>query len=205
LGRTGSANSDVSSFQNGLVDRQSSVTATTSYNETSQDTTLGRSSSFATTIDRGSSTGSYGSAAKLPYTKDYNREYEKKRYVEPNANVAESSTVARNREMERVLAASKGKGPLELHEDDEDEDEYWEDDDEDDDSRFVNFSLLSHIAVRLRDKVPRGTHVKGSIPYPRAFTGKDVVVSILFRVTSSLACNMAPCSQQCSHRFSANF
>lgn len=67
----------------------------------------------------------------------------------------------------------KGKGPLELH--DEDDDEYWEDDDEDD-SRFVNFSLLSHMAVQLRDKVPRGTHVKGSIPWPRAFTGKDIVV-----------------------------
>jgi hypothetical protein len=83
--------------------------------------------------------------------------------------------------MERTLAtiaAAKGKGPLELHEDDEDDDEYWDEDDEEDDSRFVNFSLLSHIAVRLRDKVPRGTHVKGSIPYPRAFTGKDIVVRL---------------------------
>ena len=48
---------------------------------------------------------------------------------------------------------------------------------EDDPMRYVNWGLLSHIAVRLRDKVPRGTHVKGSIPYPRAFTGKDIVVS----------------------------
>lgn len=55
--------------------------------------------------------------------------------------------------------------------------EFWEDEDEDDETRFVNFSLLSHIAMQLRDKVPRGTHVKGSIPYPRAFTGKDIVVS----------------------------
>lgn len=45
-----------------------------------------------------------------------------------------------------------------------------------DERRFMNISLLSNIAVQLRDKVPRGTHVKGSIPYPRAFTGKDVVV-----------------------------
>ncbi|KAJ7282099.1 Dbl domain-containing protein [Mycena rebaudengoi] len=58
------------------------------------------------------------------------------------------------------------RGPLELHDDAE---AYWEDEDEEDDeTRFVNFSLLSHIAVQLRDKVPRGTHVKGSIPYPRA-------------------------------------
>lgn len=65
-------------------------------------------------------------------------------------------------------------GPLDLHEDTVDD--YWEDEDEDDETRFVNFSLLSHIAMQLRDKVPRGTHVKGSIPYPRAFTGKDIVV-----------------------------
>jgi hypothetical protein len=47
--------------------------------------------------------------------------------------------------------------------------------DDPDPDRFVNFSLLSHLAVCLRDRVPRGTHVKSSIPYPRTFTGKDVV------------------------------
>lgn len=67
------------------------------------------------------------------------------------------------------------RGPLGLH-DEPQNDEYWEDDEEDDELRFINFSLLSHIAVQLRDKVPRGTHVKGSIRYPHAFTGKDVVV-----------------------------
>jgi hypothetical protein len=77
-------------------------------------------------------------------------------------------------EMLRSIADYSPRGPLELH--DEPQDEYWEDDEEDDESRFVNFSLLSHIAVQLRDKVPRGVHVKGSIPYPRAFTGKDIVV-----------------------------
>ena len=59
------------------------------------------------------------------------------------------------------------------------EEDYWEDEDVDDETRFVNFAMLSHMAVLLRDKVPRGTHVKGSIPYPRAFTGKDIVVSII--------------------------
>lgn len=54
---------------------------------------------------------------------------------------------------------------------DNDEDDYVEDE-----TFYVNFSLLSNLAVILRDKVPRGTHVKGSIPYPRAFTGKDIVV-----------------------------
>jgi hypothetical protein len=46
------------------------------------------------------------------------------------------------------------------------------------DVRFDNFALLSHLAARLRDSLPRGTHVKGSIPYPGAFTGKELVVRI---------------------------
>ena len=45
---------------------------------------------------------------------------------------------------------------------------------------FVNFSLLSNIAVWLCDQVPHGTHVKGSIPYSWAFTGKDIVVCPFF-------------------------
>jgi RHO1 GDP-GTP exchange protein 1/2 len=60
------------------------------------------------------------------------------------------------------------------------DDEYWEDEDEEDENRFVNFALLSHMAVQLRDKVPRDTHVKGGIPYPRAFTGKDIVVNTCY-------------------------
>lgn len=71
--------------------------------------------------------------------------------------------------------ATYDDNPLDLKDPSQD-DGYWEDEDEDDESRFVNFSLLSHIAMQLRDKVPRGTHVKGSVPYPRAFTGKDIVV-----------------------------
>lgn len=71
--------------------------------------------------------------------------------------------------------------PLQDQYPDEDygEDEELYTDSEEDESLFVNFSLLSHLAVRLRDRVPRGTHVKGSIPYPRAFTGKDIVVSVI--------------------------
>jgi len=56
---------------------------------------------------------------------------------------------------------------------------YWEEEEEEEDeSRFVNVSLLSNIAMQLRDKVPRGAHVKGSIPYPNSFTGKDIVVCL---------------------------
>jgi hypothetical protein len=71
-------------------------------------------------------------------------------------------------------------GPPLGDQEEEDDDDYFDSESDDPDpDRFVNFSLLSHLAVRLRDKVPRGTHVKSSIPYPRAFTGKDIVVSRL--------------------------
>lgn len=43
---------------------------------------------------------------------------------------------------------------------------------------FVDFCQLSHIAVLLKEKVPRGMHVKGSIEYPSSFTGQDVVTAI---------------------------
>ncbi|KAJ7780243.1 Dbl-like domain-containing protein [Mycena maculata] len=80
------------------------------------------------------------------------------------------------------------RGPLELHDEGE-EDEYWDEEEDDDETRFINFSLLSHVAVQFRDKVPRGTHVKGSIPYPRAFTGKDVVTTIQSQIQRDLAIN----------------
>ncbi|KDR80795.1 hypothetical protein GALMADRAFT_60733 [Galerina marginata CBS 339.88] len=95
--------------------------------------------------------------------------------------------VRRPTDMLKTLADYSGNAPLDLHEDTQDD--YWEDEDEDDESRFVNFSLLSHIAMQLRDKVPRGTHVKGSIPYPRAFTGKDIVSTIQTQIQRELAIN----------------
>lgn len=42
-------------------------------------------------------------------------------------------------------------------------------DSEEGESLLVDFAHLSHLAVRLPDR--------GSIPYPRAFTGKVIVVS----------------------------
>ncbi|KAG1744352.1 hypothetical protein EDD22DRAFT_1005707 [Suillus occidentalis] len=65
--------------------------------------------------------------------------------------------------------------PLGDQEEENDDEYFHSESDDPDPDRFVNFSLLSHLAVRLRDKVPRGTHVKSSIPYRRAFTGKDIV------------------------------
>jgi hypothetical protein len=42
----------------------------------------------------------------------------------------------------------------------------------------MDYSLLSNIAILLRDLVPRELHVKGSVNYPFCFTGKDVVTTI---------------------------
>ncbi|KAG6816279.1 hypothetical protein H0H87_007316 [Tephrocybe sp. NHM501043] len=64
------------------------------------------------------------------------------------------------------------------------EEEYWEDEEDEDESRFINFSLLSHMAVQLRDKVPRADHTKGGVQYDRAFTGKDIVVCSLLLSTA---------------------
>lgn len=87
--------------------------------------------------------------------------------------------------------------PLTSHQIEPAEDVEWYEDESrgDDDSHFVNVSLLSHIAVMLRNRVPRATRLKGIIPYPRAFTGKDIVVCfslvILSLVFSDLFCSPA--------------
>lgn len=75
-------------------------------------------------------------------------------------------------------ASQHPRGHLGLH--DDGDGDFYEDGEEEEDNidQFINSSFLSNIAVQLRDKVPRGTHVKGSIPYPRAFTGKDIVVRL---------------------------
>ncbi|KAJ3901831.1 CNH domain-containing protein [Lentinula edodes] len=54
---------------------------------------------------------------------------------------------------------------------------------------FINYSLLSHLAVQLRDKVPRGVHVKASIPYEGAFTGKDIVDTVQSLIRKHLLLN----------------
>ncbi|KAF8645045.1 hypothetical protein AX16_008106 [Volvariella volvacea WC 439] len=77
-----------------------------------------------------------------------------------------------------------GPRPLELH-----QQEDFPDDESCIEGYFVNLSLLSHLAVQLHDKVPRGTHVKGSIPYPRAFTGKDIVSTIASLIRDELRIN----------------
>ncbi|KAJ7230675.1 CNH domain-containing protein [Mycena pura] len=124
-------------------------------------------------VSRNTSANSTGTAAYHP---------------EPDQYLAAGPTGVDRRpsEMLRDLASYVPRGTLELH---GEGDGYWEEEEEEDENRFVNFSLLSHIAVQLRDKVPRGTHVKGSIPYPRAFTGKDIVNTIQSLIQRELAIN----------------
>ncbi|KAI0058941.1 Dbl-like domain-containing protein [Artomyces pyxidatus] len=89
------------------------------------------------------------------------------------------------------MASMKSQEALgDAYQDEFDEEEYEEyDESEEGLESFVNFALLSNIAVWLRDQVPRGTHVKGSIPYPRAFTGKDIVSTLQSRIRTELLIN----------------
>jgi hypothetical protein len=134
-----------------------------------------------------SSTGSNGTAA-LPYldeleppsqgrfaasssSRNVNTSNIPVRTIEsdPSWNVAGPSNIAR-RVTNDLFALRNFDQTIEDSELDPD---YYEDPDQ-----FLDLSLLSNIAFQIQLKVPRGTHVKGSIPYPGAFTGKDIVVSL---------------------------
>ncbi len=166
-----------------------------SSNYMDSDTALRPSSSLATTVDRGNSAGSYVSKSSdggwstsgppsiaptfqgASSQQSYLQAQDMYRAPSLQGPIASSSTW---RDPDLLRTVQDIKRPLELHDNyaDNEDDFYEEDPSEDGDDRFFNPALLSHIAVRLRDKVPRGTHVKGSIPYPRAFTGKDTVVCL---------------------------
>lgn len=126
-------------------------------------------------------------------------------YSAPSSQGPGASSSSTWRDPDLVRTVQDIKRPLELHENfvDEEDDFYDEDPSEDGDDRFFNPALLSHIAVRLRDKVPRGTHVKGSIPYPRAFTGKDVVVRATHMIYAGHHSHLR--SPRSSHKFNASF
>ncbi|CAK5273832.1 unnamed protein product [Mycena citricolor] len=112
-------------------------------------------------------------------------------FGESSSNVAGPSNISRSPTglLQAISNYNENeRTPYDGHED-ATEEGYWEEDEEEDESRFINFSLLSHMAVQFRDKVPRGTHVKGSIPYPNAFTGKDIVSTIQAQIQRDLAIN----------------
>lgn len=59
----------------------------------------------------------------------------------------------------------------------DDFEDYEEEGDEQNEMNFFSPSLLSHVSVQLRDRVGRNSHIKGGIPWPNSFTGRDIVVS----------------------------
>lgn len=62
--------------------------------------------------------------------------------------------------------------------DEEMEEDYDEEEaEEQNEMNFFSPSLLSHVSVQLRDRVERNSHIKGGIPWPKSFTGRDVIVS----------------------------
>ncbi|KAI0091606.1 Dbl-like domain-containing protein [Irpex rosettiformis] len=192
VNRKASNSSAISSIHPGIA-RNTSVTTTGTTSTTRSsgysDTLNFRApSSVATTLDRGNSVGSYasrtgsGDYAPPPPAKTDTATPQHAYASQPGpseAPVAGSSGRAwQERERDIFQQLQDIKRPLQVHEGYDDE--YYDDEDpsDDGDDRFFNPALLSHIAVRLRDKVPRGTHVKGSIPYERAFTGRDIVSTI---------------------------
>lgn len=145
-----------------------------------------------TNLNRMSSFGS----SSLPYPPSDHDQYH---FEDPSA-AGPSNIVRRPTVMLQDLRTSRFA--LALH--DDIDDEYWDDEyEEEEDDRFVNHAFLSNLAVQLRDKVPRGTHVKGSIPYEDAFTGKDIVVRpLLSRLIISLI--TWTYSQRSNRRFTAS-
>jgi RHO1 GDP-GTP exchange protein 1/2 len=190
LNRKQSNASAVSSVHPGIA-RNTSVTTTATTNTTRSsaysDTLHFRAPSSATsTLDRGNSVGSYVSRAESgdyppqPPAKTERLPPQQTYAPQPSSSQApvagSSGRTWQEREKDIFQQLQDIKRPLQVHEGYDDE--YYDEDEpsEDGDDRFFNPALLSHIAVRLRDKVSRGTHVKGSIPYERAFTGRDIVV-----------------------------
>lgn len=163
LGRSTSFGSTTSSFHSGRAEPIASSSSTPFYGN-------GASASGAGTSrapDRGDT--------QSHYTNDSLYDIYHHGSTSAYMPVAESSRDRQHDQTQHERVLSDIKRQLALH-DTYDEEEEVEELDEDD--RFVNLSLYSHIAMRMRDKVPRGTHVKGGIPYTRAFTGRDIVVCI---------------------------
>jgi RHO1 GDP-GTP exchange protein 1/2 len=175
LGRSVSTGSTTSSFQSSPRP-SGSTSATSPMYWQDQPNVVAGPSTFANhaSINRGGSLSSFQSMGSGGSATSGYEQYDV--YRQPGGSGAAGSSSWHNRVNSRgargMMADIK---QLALHEGYDTEEDFDEVEEED---RFVNLALLSHIAVRLRDKVPRGTHVKGGIPYSRAFTGKDIVVCI---------------------------
>lgn len=175
LGRSGSGRSGVSSFLSNYVDVGPSTSAMPPPTNGYQNAVAGPSKTYGNKhagagVTRGGSLSSFQSigSGNSGLSRVDDQAFD---IGLPGGSRIDRFNQRNNRE--RVLDDIKRH--LALHEGYDSEEEFDEVEEED---RFVNLALLSHLAVRLRDKVPRGTHVKGGIPYSRAFTGRDVVVSV---------------------------
>ncbi|KAL5513096.1 TUS1 [Sanghuangporus vaninii] len=193
LGRSTSTSSATSSFQSGSGLAASSTSATSPtpvYSNGSQTTTAGPSNyKVHAGINRGGSLSSFksmGSGGSMTSRYD-DAPYDVYRQAAGSSRI--DRFVERN-QRDRVIDDIKRQ--LALHEGYESEEDY----DEEEEDRFVNLALLSHVAVRLRDKVPRGTHVKGGIPYQRAFTGRDIVSTIQAQIQRELVNMHVPSSDR---------
>lgn len=181
LGRAISTGSTASSMLGDMFSRHPTVsTAATTYNIYQPST----SEVGLTTLARDDSVGSYAIPSAGPSTS-----YMTHAFADSVDDYPRDSANSFGRSRPSIHdAAGSVLDPVDAQAEDYDE-EYFTDSDDPDPDRFVNFSLLSHLAVRLRDKVPRGTHVKSSIPYPRAFTGKDIVSTIQSQIQRELLIN----------------
>lgn len=153
-------------FTTSTVATASTAPTTNSGNSRDKDTIVER-----TPIDRSESYGNRFREATSPAALSDRQPSEPDRSV----TTARSHLATEIRRLKSQEAREDAYGDYDDYDDDDD---YYSDEESLD--SYVNFSLLSNIAVWMRDQVPRGTHVKGSIPYPRAFTGKDIVVCTFF-------------------------
>ncbi|KAG6332497.1 hypothetical protein ID866_6590 [Astraeus odoratus] len=181
LGRATSTGSTASSTPPDLFSRHPTAsTGPTAYSVYEAST----SRDGSTMLARDDSVGSYGFSAAGPSTS-----LSAHGYMDSGDGYPRDSADSLDRARPNVYDAAGNVLDVVDDQVEEDEEEYFTDSDDPDPDRFVNFSLLSHLAVRLRDKVPRGTHVKSSIPYPRAFTGKDIVSTIQSQIQRELLIN----------------
>ncbi|KAF5373249.1 hypothetical protein D9615_007439 [Tricholomella constricta] len=103
-----------------------------------------------------------------------------------------NSTVRRltvNQLSREIVFDSLGRQILVMHRDNDDDFSRKRDEELELDRIVNRFSLLSHFAAEIWDKVLRGTHVKGNTSYHRAFTGKDIVTTIHSLIWRELCMN----------------
>lgn len=173
LGRSSSASSSIFSGGRDIRGPAPPSTADTSYFPPSVDRANSKSSNWSSNSTMQPGAGKY-TTSTASYDSTLGGDAAGYLDLPSSSPVADTGYRADQQYLEERIATAKGR--LELHEDDQDDYDYSDEDE----TLFVNLALLSHLAVKLRDKVPRGTHVKGSIPYTHAFTGKDIVVRSSF-------------------------